>query len=80
MKKRMIYKTVLLLVSYFALFISGSAQDFTIKGRLIDSASAKPVASATINFQEPEKKISRTVVSDQNGAFQTSLLPGRYKV
>ena len=80
MKKRMIYKTVLLLVSYFALFISGSAQDFTIKGRLIDSASAKPVASATINFHEPEKKFSKTIVSDQSGLFQTNLAAGKYRV
>jgi len=80
MKNGNIYKTGVLLAVCLTLFICGSAQEFAVKGRLVDSASAKPVAVATINFQEPEKKISRTVVSDQNGAFQTNLLPGRYKV
>ncbi len=36
--------------------------------------------TATINFLQPQKKTSTTVVSDQSGAFQTSLLPGPYKV
>lgn len=80
MKKRIIYKKAFLLVGCFVLFISGNAQEFTVKGRLVDSASAKPVTSATINFQEPEKKISRTVVSDQGGSFQASLVPGNYRV
>jgi hypothetical protein len=80
MKNGNICRTGLLLAAFLALYICGSAQEFTVKGILVDSASAKPVASATVNFQEPEKKISRTVISDQNGAFQTSLLPGRYKV
>lgn len=80
MKNRNHAKAVLLLSIFLALFICGSAQEYTVKGRLTDSASANPVAVATINFQEPEKKISRTVVSDKNGSFQTSLSPGRYKV
>ena len=80
MKNGILYKTVLLLASCFALFICGHAQEFSVKGNLVDSASVKPVTNATINFQEPEKKISRTVLSDPGGAFQTTLLPGRYKV
>jgi hypothetical protein len=80
MKNGNIYKTSLLLAVCLALFICGSAQESTVKGRLVDSASGKPVANATINFLQPQKKISRTVVSDKSGAFQTSLLPGPYKV
>lgn len=80
MKNRTPYKTGLLLAIFLVSFICSSAQEFTIKGRLVDSASAKPVADATINFQELEKKISRTVVSDKSGTFQTILLPGKYKV
>lgn len=80
MKNRKTYKTSLLLAVCLALLICSSAQEYVVKGRLVDSASSKPVPDATINFQEPEKKISRTVVSDQSGAFQTSLLPGKYKV
>jgi hypothetical protein len=73
-------KTGLLLTICLALSICVSAQEFSVKGRLEDSASSKPVASATVNFQEVEKKISKTVISDKNGMFQTSLLPGKYKV
>ena len=80
MKNGNIYKTGLLLAACLALFICGNAQEFTVKGRLHDSVSAKPVPYATINFLQPQKKISRTVVSDKSGAFQTSLLPGPYKV
>ena len=80
MKKRMIYKNALLLVCCLVLFICGSAQEFAVKGKLVDSASAKPVPSATINFQELEKKISRTIISDKSGTFQTSLAPGKYRV
>jgi hypothetical protein len=80
MKKGIIYKKALSLVCCFALLICGNAQEVTVKGRLVDSASTKPVYSATINFHEPEKKISRTVVSDQSGAYQTSLAPGKYRV
>jgi len=80
MKKSTIYKKAFFLVCCFALSICGSGQEFIVKGRLVDSAYAKPVYSATINFQEPEKKISRTVVSDQTGSFQASLLPGKYRV
>ncbi len=80
MKKSIIYKRAIFLVGCFVLFICGNAQQFTVKGRLVDSASAKPVVSATVNFQEPEKKISRTVITDQSGVFQASLLPGKYRV
>ncbi|HEU4473158.1 MAG TPA: outer membrane beta-barrel protein [Flavisolibacter sp.] len=80
MKKRTIYKTVFMLACFFTLAIYGNAQEAAVKGRLVDSASAKPVPDATINFQELEKKISRTVVSDKTGAFQTSLPQGKYKV
>ncbi|HYC29235.1 MAG TPA: TonB-dependent receptor, partial [Chitinophagaceae bacterium] len=80
MKNTNIYKAGLLLATCLISFICGSAQEFTVKGRLVDSASAKPVPYATINFMEPVKKISKTVVSDQSGAYQTSLLPGPYKV
>lgn len=80
MKTCTLYKTGLLLAACLAIFIGGSAQEFTVKGRLVDSASSKPVAVATVNFLDPAKKISRTVVSDKNGAFQASLLPGGYKV
>src|SRR5688500_3733390 len=80
MKNGAIYKSALLVVAFFTLFISVSAQEFTVRGRLVDSTSAKPVRDATINFLQPQTKASRTVVSDQNGAFQTSLLAGPYKV
>ncbi len=73
-------KAGLLLVTCLVLAIGSSAQEVTVKGKLVDSASTKPVASATINFHEPEKKISRTVISDKSGAFQTSLAPGKYRV
>ena len=74
------YKPGLLLAACLVLFICSSAQEVKVKGKLVDSASAKGVPVATINFQEPEKKISRTVLSDENGEFQTSLVPGKYKV
>ena len=80
MKNGNIYKTGLLLSTFLVLFICGSAQESAIKGRLVDSASGKAVPYATINFLQPQKKISKTVVSDKSGAFQTSLLPGPYKV
>src|SRR5215213_1044807 len=80
MKNAHIYKTGLLLAACLALFICSSAQEFTVKGRLVDSASAKPVPYATINFLQPQKKFSKTVISDKSGTFQTSLPPGPYKV
>lgn len=80
MKNRKVYKAGLLLAMCLGLFICVNAQEFAVKGRVVDSASAKPVPGATINFQEPEKKISKTVLSDKDGAYQTSLLPGKYKV
>jgi hypothetical protein len=78
--KKSIYKKVWFLVCCFAFAICGNAQEVSVKGRLVDSASAKPVPSATVNFQEPGKKISRTVISDQSGSFQASLPPGHYAV
>lgn len=80
MKNGIIFKTGLLLAACIALFISVSAQEFTVKGTLVDSVSAKPVAYATINFLQPQKKMSKTVISDKSGAFQASLMPGAYKV
>ena len=80
MKTGNIYKSGLFLAACLALFLYGNAQESVIKGRLVDSASSKPVPYATINFLQPQKKISKTVVSDKSGAFQTSLLPGPYKV
>jgi len=80
MKKITVTKTCLLLLTYLAFSICTNAQEVTVKGRLVDSASTKPVAVATINFQELEKKISRTIVSDGSGTFQASLLPGKYRV
>lgn len=71
---------MLFLACCLALFICGSAQEFVVKGKLVDSASAKPVPSATVNFLEPGKKVSKTVLSDQSGAFEASLVPGWYKV
>jgi outer membrane cobalamin receptor len=79
MTNGIIYKTGFLLAACFA-FICSSAQEFTVKGKLVDSASSKPVPDATINFQEPAKKISKTLVSGQDGAFQTKLAPGNYIV
>ncbi|MET0392559.1 MAG: outer membrane beta-barrel protein [Chitinophagaceae bacterium] len=73
-------QTSLLLAVCLVLFFCGNAQESAVKGRLVDSASSKPVPDATINFQDLEKKISRTVVSDQGGMFQTNLPPGKYKV
>lgn len=80
MKNKNIYKTGMLLAACLALFISVSAQESAVKGRLVDSATTKPIPDATINFLQPQKKISTTVVSDKNGTFQTILLPGQYKV
>ncbi len=80
MKKRNINKPVVLLLILMGLFFCGNAQEISVKGSLVDSASGKPVPVASINFQEPEKKISRTVVSDQGGLFQVNLLPGKYRV
>jgi hypothetical protein len=80
MKNDNIYKSILLLVTCMALFNWGSAQEFTVSGMLVDSASSKPVADATVNFMDPGKKISRTVVSNKSGSFQASLLTGGYKV
>jgi hypothetical protein len=80
MKNGNVYKTGLLLTVCLSLFIYSNAQEFTVKGTLIDSASAKPVAYATINFLNPAKKTSETVVSDKSGAFQTSLSTGAYRM
>ena len=80
MKKTQINKTSFLLLFCLALFVCSNAQQFTVKGILVDSVSAKPIPLASINFLEPQKKLSTTVVSDKNGAFQTSLSPGPYKV
>jgi len=79
MKKRMINK-ILLLVCCFALAFCSHAQEITVKGMLVDSASAKPIADATINFLQPQTKASKTVLSDKTGAFQTNLLPGPYRI
>jgi outer membrane cobalamin receptor len=75
----MMYKFVSL-VCAFALSICSYAQETTVKGRLIDSASTKPIPDATINFLQPQTKASKTVISDKNGAFQTVLVPGQYRV
>jgi hypothetical protein len=80
MKNGKLYKQALLLAVCFLLFASSNAQEYAVKGMLIDSASSRPVPDATINFLQPQTKASRTVVSDKNGAFQTSLLAGPYKV
>lgn len=80
MKKTIPCKTAVLLLICLALFTCSNAQQLTVKGLLVDSASSKPIADATINFLQPQKKNSTTVVSDKSGAFQTSLLPGPYKV
>ena len=80
MKNGNTYKPGLFLAACLTFFICGSAQESTVKGRLVDSASSKPLADATINFLQPQTKVSRTIVADKNGAFQTSLLPGPYKV
>jgi hypothetical protein len=53
MKNGNMYKTGLLLVFCLALYVCGSAQEFTVKGMPVDSASAKPVTDATINFLQP---------------------------
>lgn len=79
MKNGYIYKSFILLAC-LTLFICASAQEVAVKGRLVDSASSKPVADATINFLQPQTKASRTVVSDKSGAFQASLSAGPYKV
>ncbi|WP_207491486.1 outer membrane beta-barrel protein [Aridibaculum aurantiacum] len=80
MKNGMQHKIGLLLAMCLALFTIGNAQEVSVKGRLVDSASTKQIADATINFQEVEKKISKTILSDKSGAFQTNLVPGRYRV
>jgi hypothetical protein len=59
MKNAHINKVCLLLITCLALFICGSAQELTVKGRLLDSASAKPVPDATINFLQPQTKVSK---------------------
>ncbi len=79
MKNGIALKTIVLVIS-LGLFICVSAQQFTVKGKLIDSASNKPVADASVNFLQFQTKVSKTVMSDKNGVFQTSLLPGPYKV
>lgn len=80
MKNGILYKTGISLAACLTLYFCGRAQESAIKGRLVDSASMKPVSHATISFQESEKKISKTLMSDESGAFQTNLLPGKYKV
>lgn len=80
MKNRNICKPGLILAACLVSFICGSAQESVVKGRLADSASSKPVPDAMINFRELEKKMSRTVVSDKSGVFQTNLPPGKYQV
>ena len=80
MKNGNVYKKSMLLAACLALFICGNAQELTIKGRLVDSASAKAIADATINFLQPQTKVSKTIVTDKSGSFQTRLLPGPYKV
>jgi outer membrane cobalamin receptor len=80
MKNANLSKTGLLMATCLFLFICSNAQEFLVKGKLVDSVSKKPVANATINFLQPQKKASTTVVSDKDGAFKTSLLQGPYKV
>jgi len=62
------------------LTLCGEAQVYKIKGILVDSATRKPVAAATINFLQPQSKLSTTVVSDKSGLFQANLNAGPYKV
>jgi outer membrane cobalamin receptor len=80
MKYSYILKTSFFLATFLALFICGNAQEFTVKGSLVDSASAKPVRDVTINFLQPQTKSSKTIISDHNGSFQVNLLPGQYRV
>ena len=80
MKKIITSTKAIFLVCCIAVSICGNAQEITVKGILVDSASSKPVHSATVNFLQPQKKVSKTVVSDKSGAFQTTLFPGPYKV
>jgi hypothetical protein len=80
MKNSSFYKAGMLLLTCLFLFLFGNAQESAVKGRLVDSASAKPVRDATINFLQPQTKVSKTVITDQNGIFQTNLIQGPYKV
>jgi outer membrane receptor protein involved in Fe transport len=80
MKTGNIRRSSLLLLSFLLFFIFGNTQQFNVRGKLVDSVSAKPVADASVNFLQFQTKVSTTVMSDKNGVFQTSLLPGPYKV
>lgn len=80
MKHMKFYNLSLLLTTLLFISITINAQETAVKGSVIDSASSKPVADVTVNFLQPQKKISKTVVSDKNGQFQTNLVPGPYKV
>ncbi|HEV7782101.1 MAG TPA: outer membrane beta-barrel protein [Chitinophagaceae bacterium] len=80
MKNGKFYKTGLLLAVCLGMFIYGSAQEFIVQGKLVDSVSSKPLADATVNFLNPGKKTSETVISDKSGAFRASLSSGGYKV
>lgn len=80
MKKGKTCKITMIAIACLMISFLGKSQEFVVKGRVIDSASTKPVANATINFQEQEKKISRTIISDQSGSFQANLVPGKYRV
>lgn len=80
MKNGNINKKCLVLVTFLFLFMCSIAQENSVKGKLVDSASARPVRDATINFLQPQTRNSKTVITDQNGVFQVNLLPGPYKV
>jgi outer membrane receptor protein involved in Fe transport len=56
-----------ILISLFALPIF--AQNFTIKGIIIDSVSQKTISTATIFLKQKNNKVIQSTLSDQNGNF-----------
>jgi len=56
-----------ILISLFSLPIF--AQNFSIKGTIIDSVSQKPFSTATISLKQKDNEVIQSKLSDKNGNF-----------
>ena len=77
--KRSGFFNMMLLTAALLLYNTLSAQVITVRGRIVDSASAQPLPAATVQFFiRSNQKPAGAHLSDQQGGFSIQLPPGRY--
>ncbi|MGN6530924.1 MAG: carboxypeptidase regulatory-like domain-containing protein, partial [Ginsengibacter sp.] len=82
--KKILLSTLFLLLSFclFAQQTTNQKDGYKIKGRLLDSASRRPLEYATVSlFLNDAKKPVNGTVTDQKGDFVVNdIVPGKYKL